>query len=1426
MLKKQKYARFLIAMLAIFMASSVIAAPEMLTQEVIRNGETITLQLTRQDLRGDHFELWVQNATGGYDIVTPVEERSYIGTVDEYPGAIASGVLQEDEVFLGAVYFDRGGTWWTHGTSVIQTRGLTQPSSYGMSYSVDPGHAGTTTYAFDVGVDVDNDYYSVRCGSDVDLTFERIEWSVALTRALYMQNALLRPYLGRVIIRADKSQDPYDAVSGGDYLNALKIHWNSNHTDADRDVVCGVTKSDVGGGLAWVGVIATINAYSVNDSSSNADFSIFWRHEMGHNWGLGHHDGGAPEGYTINSNNSFARMSGPEAEKVLDHRDAKLAYLDDEGTYTAVDIPPYAALDSGTIQLGVDPNITIDVMANDYDANGDSLDFDSFDAVSRLGSTVTLSVGTGPGGRDELTYEPQEGVDGLDSFLYTVIDSSGQLATGAVAVNVLMSYTSYEAEDADYSDATISTSSAGYTGTGYVIFDQDDAYVEWTVNSPAAAMYYLDFRHYSTLAGTAEIEVNGRMVNSSLAIPAVSGFSYTSQTLVLLNEGDNTIRLTVPTYAISTVDHLRLTDTWESTYEIADAYVRGGNFAGNNFGSEVDLWLKNDASAIHDRDAFLRFSYFDVFDPIDTATLRLIPTILGADADDMTIRVRLLDDSDDLWSEDAITWENRPLGIGNEILIDGEEFTIDEALDIDVTSLLGQSHNSNKIATFHIDVTSSAGSARYVAFGSKEDSAESRPQFLITTLETPAAPTFLRATRDARDDSVSLDWDDNAETDVTEYDIYRSTTSGSGYTSIYSGQTTSDYVDNTAINDTTYYYVVTAIDDSSNESDYSDEVSATPVETPAFNPTEDAFVRAGDYADTNYGDDISLFLKNDADALHDRDAFLLFSYTGGPDSIENATLQLFPRILGPDADDMMIRVRLLDDSDDSWSEDTITWNNRPSGIGNEILIDGDNFTIGQPLDIDVTSLLEQTHNSNKIATFHIDVTSSAGHYRYAAFGSKEGSSESWWPQLLIRPLSIPAAPTSLTATPGSSSVSLDWDNNTESDLAHYDIYRSTTSSSGYASIYSGRTTSDYVDDTVTNETTYYYVVTAVDAYSNESDYSIESAATAHASQIGPGGLTATASDQFDTSRIPPTVVDGSGITGLAHTSVSPSGLMWMGARDSNPHWFKVDLGTSYDVDKMVVYNFNWSGYVTRGSKNVQVYYSNSAADPGNPISNPGNWTAFGSAFNLTQAPGADDYGTTNAVKPDVVDFSGITARWVSLKINGDYGGNYGGLSEILFYEATPDTTAPTPHPAGFASAPAADSSSAISMTATTGNDTTGPVEYYFDETSGNPGATDSGWVTNPVYSDTGLDPDTQYTYTVQMRDSLNNTGTVSSGANATTYVEGDLTGNGFVNLQDFALFAMNWQVTDCGNCNGADLTGDGEANFADLLIMVENWLVP
>lgn len=100
----------------------------------------------------------------------------------------------------------------------------------------------------------------------------------------------------------------------------------------------------------------------------------------------------------------------------------------------------------------------------------------------------------------------------------------------------------------------------------------------------------------------------------------------------------------------------------------------------------------------------------------------------------------------------------------------------------------------------------------------------------------PAAPAGLEAS--TGDGSVSLNWADNTEPDLAGYTVKRSLTSGSGYSEIASGLVASDYVDTSAINGTTYYYIVTATDVSSNESAAGAEAAATP--SPPISAAEQA----------------------------------------------------------------------------------------------------------------------------------------------------------------------------------------------------------------------------------------------------------------------------------------------------------------------------------------------------------------------------------------------------------------------------------------------------------------------------------------------------------------------------------------------------------------------------------------------------------
>ena len=250
----------------------------------------------------------------------------------------------------------------------------------------------------------------------------------------------------------------------------------------------------------------------------------------------------------------------------------------------------------------------------------------------------------------------------------------------------------------------------------------------------------------------------------------------------------------------------------------------------------------------------------------------------------------------------------------------------------------------------------------------------------VSSDPAPAALTGLVAT--AGDGQVELDWADCPDADLDYYTVYRSTVPGVGYAPIRVGLTNSAYLDPAADNGTTYYYVVTATDENSSESEYSAGASATPLdETP------------------------------------------------------------------------------------------------------------------------------------------------------------------------------PAAPSGLEATVKNGSVTLQWDDNSDLDLSGYTVYRSTTSGGLYVAIASELTVSAFVDNTVVNGTTYYYIITALDSSSLESFGSSEVSATPTSSEIADGSVIGSSGSWGGLGNTTDMVFDGN--FGTYYDAVNASG-----------DWVGLDLGTPQTITKI------------------------------------------------------------------------------------------------------------------------------------------------------------------------------------------------------------------------------------------------------------------
>jgi hypothetical protein len=158
---------------------------------------------------------------------------------------------------------------------------------------------------------------------------------------------------------------------------------------------------------------------------------------------------------------------------------------------------------------------------------------------------------------------------------------------------------------------------------------------------------------------------------------------------------------------------------------VADASVRGGQFAERNFGTAPRLVVKN-SIADYTWDTYLRFDLSGIKGKVSEATVRLVPVYVGQPIVNAVALV-----ADNRWGETTITWDTKP---PSEPAF--ARWTVQEgkAVEFDVTPQVQAALAGDKKLSLRVFAPERRRGSAFVEYGSRRGDAESRPQLLVTVV--------------------------------------------------------------------------------------------------------------------------------------------------------------------------------------------------------------------------------------------------------------------------------------------------------------------------------------------------------------------------------------------------------------------------------------------------------------------------------------------------------------------------------------------------------------------------------------------------------------------------------------------------------------------------------------------------------------------
>ncbi|MFH4967448.1 DNRLRE domain-containing protein [Gaetbulibacter sp. M240] len=196
-------------------------------------------------------------------------------------------------------------------------------------------------------------------------------------------------------------------------------------------------------------------------------------------------------------------------------------------------------------------------------------------------------------------------------------------------------------------------------------------------------------------------------------------------------------------------------------YPLHDAYVENGTSSGTNFGSADKIIVKNgNVSGI--RNGFLKFNLSGVNSGGTVASATLKMKIKGNYPNATITSWDVSSVSNDIWTEDAITWDNKP---PSSSVLDNQPGQASGYVEWDVTNFVNSQLSGDGKVSLRVSSTS-MDSSTYTEFFSKENpNGDDRPVLKLNYSSSSAKPA-----QNTKLNETTLEV--NEETDLAKIQVY------------------------------------------------------------------------------------------------------------------------------------------------------------------------------------------------------------------------------------------------------------------------------------------------------------------------------------------------------------------------------------------------------------------------------------------------------------------------------------------------------------------------------------------------------------------------------------------------------------------------------------------------------------------------------